>query len=66
MLERGVVELRESDQGQVSSETVRRWLPRAQRGTPFHSERLRPIESERVRAHPFGELARQDSHADQV
>jgi len=30
VLERGVVELRESDQGQVSSETVRRWLPRAQ------------------------------------
>jgi len=25
-----MVELLESDQGQVSSETVRRWLPRAQ------------------------------------
>jgi len=30
VLERGVVELLESDQRQVISETVRRWLPRAQ------------------------------------
>ena len=43
-----------------------RRLPWAQSGTDLQIETLRTLEPERVRAHPFGKLAREDAQVDQV